>query len=103
MSSSSSLSPVIGMQIKPRPCVAMKVITSITGIAVVLADIGVGRMPDAETAHADRVVNVWGKTPAFPRGLISYLDSINGDPGVAAGSVRGRTFHALGREIMMKP
>ena len=27
-------------------------------IAVVLADIGVGRMPRAETAHADRVINV---------------------------------------------
>jgi putative ABC transport system permease protein len=24
--------------------------------------------------HADRVVNVWGRTPAFPRGLLSYLE-----------------------------
>ena len=24
--------------------------------------------------HADRVVNVWGKTPAFPRGLLTYLE-----------------------------
>ena len=29
--------------------------------------------------HADRVVNVWGRTPAFPRGLISYL-RIRRDP-----------------------
>ena len=25
-------------------------------------------------AHADRLVNVWGRTSAFPRGLLTYLE-----------------------------
>ena len=24
--------------------------------------------------HPDRIVNVWGRTPAFPRGLLTYLE-----------------------------
>ena len=42
-------------------------------IAVVLADIGTGRMPDAERAHADRVINVasasssWSASPRVSR------------------------------------
>ena len=29
--------------------------------------------------HADRLVNVWGKTPAFPRGLL-IVSRVRGDP-----------------------
>src|SRR5204862_2398241 len=25
-------------------------------------------------AHADRLVSIWGRTPAFPRGLLSYKE-----------------------------